>query len=143
VLVFLVLWNLITVAMLVGALRGELQSRDDPWQVGLGVFLTIGLIGILAVVYVARSQALVTIAPDRLICGVTTIFSRVSKEWSREDLISVGLGAMSRPSLVVESRSCARQELLTDRSIAEIAWLARLIQDRLALPPAKLPRESS
>ena len=143
VLVFLMLWNLIAVAMLVGALRGELQTGGDPWQVGMGIFLSIGLIGVLAVIYVARRQALLTIAPDRLTCSVTTIFGKVSNEWSRDDLINVGLGSMCRPSLVVESRNGARQELLNDRSIAEIAWLARLIQDRLALSPANLSRAPS
>ena len=78
---------------------------------------------------------MITVSRDRLTIEESTLFGTRRREWPREKLAAVGLAGAEilRPRLLIDSPGQPALELLGYRKRAELAWISRIIREKLAV----------
>lgn len=152
---FLFFWSLfwngmlsvMTPALVMSAVNGSLKDEagqpTSVWFVLLFLtpFWVIGIGSAVALVWRARRRAEVRVESDRLAIIEISPFSRHEYAWPRDEIVDVRLettrvranrgGTSHVRHLSIESTAGDTSQFFGYRTAAEVAWLARLIRDRL------------
>jgi hypothetical protein len=152
VFIWAMFWNVFLVIatplFLGAAFQGEMKwvGGKEPVHPALMVlflmpFWLVGLVALLIIVYRGRRSALITLSHDRLIIEEFTPFGTRRHEWPRDKVTGVSLiGAeIFRTQLVIQSPALPELQLLGYRPRAELAWIARVLKEKISVAQPKPP----
>jgi MFS family permease len=155
VFVWALLWNLFIVIatpfFLIAAFRGEMKqegSNEPVHPAIMTLFLTpfwiVGLTAIWFIVYRGRRRGRIVVSPDRLLVEEVSVLGTQRHELRREELTAVRLveEPENRSCLSIQGFGRVPVEVFRHRAAAELAWIARVVNERLALSRPGTPAEA-